>query len=594
MGFKDVSIDIDTNLQVVAGPNNAGKSTLVRALEVFFSRPSKTDMLSVLPLNDYYLQEGARTLTAITVHFGQLSDEELKVFSSAIRKRDGSFSVTLRSSRTGRVSFEASLRPGSEEAERLYREVLDRFLFVNIPSVRTAGGSLSESDSMERLMETLEATLIRSGASRSTSLQQDFSKSIAPVEQLIQKVLNASASAIEGDMPFQDGTVQFKLPSSRHALRGMLRGAVVESVGSVTLPVSERGTGFQSALVLGVLKFVAESEAQAGGNALFAIEEPEAFLHPQTQRGLASVLSQVAERNQLLITTHSSVLVDSFPVDQIARMPLMPTGLTLEWTRPTLTAAETGRLSRYCSAANSELIFASAVIFVEGESDWSVLEYLLGRSCGGAGGHYARGVTVIQAAGISKIEPLIELAQHFGVRSYLLADRDGTHNKGGKRELLHAIKRRTSPPAAEQLDELIREADVESKTLKEAINRQTVLNATLTKFDAFVLSSDLEGLILDCYGVEALVRALGPAGAGEINATFARELLDEPGGEAKLRSWLGSWGWNSKSRPSGKLAAHLPVALIRDLLEKGDEPEALQPLQAWLDDILEAAKPPTI
>ncbi len=43
-----------------------------------------------------------------------------------------------------------------------------------------------------------------------------------------------------------------------------------------------------------------------------AIEEPERNLHPGALRNIASVLEQLAERTQVIITTHSSQLLDAF------------------------------------------------------------------------------------------------------------------------------------------------------------------------------------------------------------------------------------------------------------------------------------------
>ena len=197
----------------------------------------------------------------------------------------------------------------------------------------------------------------------------------------------------------------------------MLEAASIESHEEVTVPVAQRGTGFQSALVLGILRYVAQQEAQNAGTVVFAIEEPEAFLHPQTQRAMARIMRQIADDAQVLVTTHSSVIVDSFDITRIARLPLQAGGTHYSWRRPDLDDVTEGQLSRYCSAANSELVFANAVIFVEGEGDHSVVELLLSRICQSPGGHYARGVTVIEAAGLGKIKHLVALAEMFGVRS---------------------------------------------------------------------------------------------------------------------------------------------------------------------------------
>lgn len=586
LGFKDVSLEVDPDLQLIAGPNNAGKSTLIRLFELFFSDPSPEQLLEHQPLNAYYASEGPRALSRATLHFGHLSAEEEAAFAPIIRQRDKTFSISLRSSRKGKISFDASRKPGVEDARRFYEEVLSRFHFVKIPSIRMADGRMGEADSMERLMDTLEAVLVRKGNARSTTLQQTFARTMEPVEDLVREVLDQSAVAIKDDLPFQENVVSFRLPNAEHALRGMLTAAVIESNGVVSLPVAQRGTGFQSALVLGVLRYVATRESQEAGNTLFAIEEPEAFLHPQTQRAMAKIIRDISVDAQVLVTTHSSVLVDSFSVERIARLPLQPDGLEHSWTRRPLEPTDVGRLTRYCSAANSELVFANGVIFVEGEGDFAVLEKLLGRICGGPGGHYALGITVIEASGISKIRYLVQLAELFGVRSYVLADRDSLHKTGSPRELLDILKERPQPPDATVLNQLRDESDKPSSNLQEALRRQKALNDLLKPYDAFVLAADLEGLLLDLFGLPSLVARLGPGGLAEIDTAFSTKLLTAADGEAQLRSWLGSKGWNSDGTKSGKLQPHIPAILLDAWLEDQSPGVALKPLMDWLGDIV--------
>ena len=363
-------MDFDPELHIVAGANNAGKSSLVRMLEVFFDDPSGDDLLSLHPQNSYYSEVGPRSLSSVAVWFTDLTDDERETFTPVLR-HDGYFWIEIRCSRAGQVSYRASKSVSSEQARAMYEAVLARFTFVKIPSVRVASteAEVGESPSLGRLLDTLEAVLVRAGSTRSTALQQDFRQKMAPVEALILDTLNQSAAGIRSDLPFQESSIEFRLPEPRAALRGMLEAAVIESHGDAKVPLSARGTGFQSALVLGVLRYVAEREASSGGNLMFAIEEPEAFLHPQTQRAMASILRDIATKAQLLITTHSSVIVDSFEIGRIARLPLQPDGVELLWRLPSLTKSQAGRLTRHCSAANSELVFANAVVLVEGEGD---------------------------------------------------------------------------------------------------------------------------------------------------------------------------------------------------------------------------------
>jgi putative ATP-dependent endonuclease of the OLD family len=588
--FKTLTLDLDPHLQLIAGPNNAGKSSVVRLLEAFFSGPTPDQLVSLLPLNTYYKALGARTLSTIQVWFTDLTAEEQHAFDSILR-RDGQIWLKVRCSRKGSISYEASRKASADEARRLYEELLQRFHFVKIPSVRVAGaGDVDDPESLERLLDTLEAILVRTGSSRSTALQQEYKQRMDPVEELVRDVLDESAAAIMQDLPFQEKDVKFRLPEPRHALRGMLESAVIETEGDATVPVRQRGTGFQSALVLGILRYIAQKESQSGANLMFAIEEPEAFLHPQTQRAMAKIISDIAGDAQVLVTTHSAVLVDSYGISQIARIPLQQGGTQHTWNAPTLEPTDEGRLSRYCSAANSELVFANAVIFVEGEGDFAVVEKLLSHVCRAPGGHYALGITVIEATGLTKIRYLVKLAEMFGVRSYVLADRDSTHNTGGDRELLTVLKERTPAPDQKSLQRLRSVADKQSNTLSQALAHTAALNKMLSLYDTFVLSSDLEGVLLDSHGVAGIVKILGPAGEDLLDHGFATRLLNDASAYDLCAGWMGSKGWNSARKPTNKLKPHLaPILVDAWFQENVEPPAAMKPLVTWLEEIVAGA-----
>ncbi len=51
---------------------------------------------------------------------------------------------------------------------------------------------------------------------------------------------------------------------------------------------------------------------------LIGIEEPEQSLHPGALKDIANVLEQLAERTQVIITTHSSQLLDNFDSDRLS------------------------------------------------------------------------------------------------------------------------------------------------------------------------------------------------------------------------------------------------------------------------------------
>ncbi|MCU1585968.1 MAG: hypothetical protein JWM49_2524 [Microbacteriaceae bacterium] len=86
LGFKKVVVDIDHDLQLIAGPNNAGKSSLIRLIETFFSDPNGETLVGMLPLNTYYAALGPRTLSSIQLWFSDLSDDDRQAFGPLIRQ----------------------------------------------------------------------------------------------------------------------------------------------------------------------------------------------------------------------------------------------------------------------------------------------------------------------------------------------------------------------------------------------------------------------------------------------------------------------------------------------------------------------------
>jgi energy-coupling factor transporter ATP-binding protein EcfA2 len=589
LGFERLSVEVDPELQLIAGPNNAGKSSFLRVLETFFADPTGADFQRLKPLHEYYVQGGPRMMSSIQVQFGGLTNAEAEQYSDSTL-RNGTFRIKVSCSRNGTVSYHTSRN--SPRARELYDHALQSFSFVKIPSVRVSESGHGENDrSLVRLYETLEGVLVRSGGSRRSQLQKDFELAIAPVEALVHKVLSESVAAVAAELPFRERDLGINLPDSRHALRGMLQEAVITSLDEVEVSIAERGTGFQSAMVLGILRYVSSRSNHPGANVVFAIEEPEAFLHPQTQRAMAKILRDIAGDAQLLVTTHSPVLVDSFSVRQIIRLPLRPAGMTYTASRQVLSDAEEGRLTRYCDATNSELVFANAVVLVEGYGDKLLIDYLLERITGGPGGHYAMGIAVIEASGIDTISHLLRLAQFFGVRAYVVTDKDGVRKAGdkGKRKLMEILKVKNPRPSQDQLSEIGDLADSTTTTLKAALAQQVDINSKLDPWDAFVLASDLEGLLLDTVGQKRLAAMLGPNGGNQIDGATAERFATGDQGKEDLASWLGSKGWDSKRKPSAKAKPHLPSALLREHLSSRPAlPRAIHPLDEWLQTIVSA------
>ncbi len=80
----------------------------------------------------------------------------------------------------------------------------------------------------------------------------------------------------------------------------------------VDTPLSGKGTGVRAGLLVAMLRYLSTNATKA---MVFAIEEPEAFLHPGAQEDLRDHLDDVALSDDvsLLVTTHSPFIVTQSP-----------------------------------------------------------------------------------------------------------------------------------------------------------------------------------------------------------------------------------------------------------------------------------------
>ena len=89
--------------------------------------------------------------------------------------------------------------------------------------------------------------------------------------------------------------------------------------------VENKGHGLQRALIFSILRCYSELVTGTGEEkqkvTIFAIEEPELYMHPQAQRTIRRVLKNISENgDQIIFATHSALLLDVAFFDEIIRV----------------------------------------------------------------------------------------------------------------------------------------------------------------------------------------------------------------------------------------------------------------------------------
>lgn len=130
------------------------------------------------------------------------------------------------------------------------------------------------------------------------------------------------------------------------------------------------GTGLQSMMILSILQTYIKLKKD--DNFILLIEEPEVYLHPSLQRKMISTLLKISEKNQIILTTHSPIIVSKIDTDNIHCVN-KEKGVT------TLVEASVENIVQELGVQISDILNKQAVMFVEGKDDARLFSLLINK-----------------------------------------------------------------------------------------------------------------------------------------------------------------------------------------------------------------------
>jgi len=154
---------------------------------------------------------------------------------------------------------------------------------------------------------------------------------------------------------------------TRRGVREATQAFVKNEQGFGSLPLEMYGAGTRSMATLAILTLFARKREHA----ILAVEEPETFLYPSSQRAVIREIRTVA--TQLFLTTHSPYVLDLFEPDEIRVLSVSDDGTGTLRTPTVAGVKEHSRYYRVLRAGLSEAILSPRAMLVEGESDAPII-----------------------------------------------------------------------------------------------------------------------------------------------------------------------------------------------------------------------------
>lgn len=417
----------------IIGPNSCGKSSVLYALRYFFgvNTKSQDDCL-------YYLKDTSHPIIMEITFCGKIANPQNWHQTNCLF-RGGVYYLTLISVFT--TDKRVKLIKNANDVIRKQMPADNDNVDSLQPEFRLFQADSSLSDAVKPEKKTLAAELIEDVISNSQNasnrtIQHKIQKSLKELEQLVQRDNNRDAwkdleklevSISSGLMELGPGRpgVKFTVSESIPTLQDIFSKGRFTIEDGVEIGFEGQGLGVQRTFLISLLKTWVETIGNRNHNQdyFFAIEEPEVFLHPHAIRYLLDVLLIISKDNQVVFTSHNSEFVNSVPLENVIKMSRI--GNTRSVIQPNLAhlpKKEKTKVQRYLLEDKSDMLFARAVLLVEGQTELFALPQFarkMGLELN------KKGCSIVFTGSVENFKVYHQILEAFGIQHIILADGDG-------------------------------------------------------------------------------------------------------------------------------------------------------------------------
>lgn len=369
----------------IVGPNNSGKSNLLRAIYISLSIALEGDFQRTRTNRQYsYAYRGERYIWAQDIPVTLKEDKnasttfKLTFEFTDEEKADFREKFGINLSKSLQMKFQLfsnkteyniimpgrAKKPMEEKMQEIGLFIRSKLAYEYIPCVRSTDLTAEYFSELlyKELRQIENDPVYIECVQKITELQK-------PVVSSLEQKLTSSLKTFLPDVSavkLQDNVGYFDTRLKYYPSR--TRGIPIEIDDGSLTSIDTKGDGIKSLVAIGLIESMSFENSQ-GRSLILCIEEPEAHLHPDAVHSLRNVLLEIAGRSgvQVIISTHSPILVDRNDVSNnvvVSPNHRVAACQSIETVRETLGIRLTDNLS------------ASKIVLVEGESDKRYIEAL--------------------------------------------------------------------------------------------------------------------------------------------------------------------------------------------------------------------------
>ena len=400
----------------LVGENNSGKSAILRALNSFFNLDEEKE--EFLEGSHQYTQA---SWPQVWLDFSDVPvDSKLSTYST-----EGECRVRLRfKPKYEDFTYEVHNDGWGKTSFNIPYEINKFIDYVFIPPIR--GPKQIRWEEKTLLKSAVEAHLDHYTSSRDTATPKFTQAANYLEDNALSSIANSLADLYDLKHNF-DFEIRYDSEIDYSDFLNKIKFIVKDK--GLPVELSDCGTGIQSMVIIALHRYIASLNDK---DVIIGLEEPESNLHPQSQRELISSLTgvdEVVDSSQVIMTTHSPVLIDELKHDQVVLVRKVSDdkrgfkSLITQiddnfWAKVDLDQAKYYDFHKY---KNSEFFFSKGIILVEGKSDEGVLRILMESE---GVDLESNGVSVMSLDGVNNIKYPYHLLDQLKIPCFYILDKD--------------------------------------------------------------------------------------------------------------------------------------------------------------------------
>lgn len=296
----ELTTSVDPKISVLIGPNESGKTNILRAISSFDFKAEYNHSLTC-QYSDFYYQKKC-PIIAIEFVISKAARSRLVKFSEAFKNAE---SFYVKKAGPELADYQVLINDNEipiADMKSLLHSLPRIAYFDEIPLIKNRVDYYSLADGRPGF--TTERNLLMIGGIQDVDLIFEDSTHGRRASEEASRIITEQIRQVWSQEP----SVEVKL-----SVNGKVLYIDISDSTTVLDTPESRSLGFRWYLSF-YINFLAQTKEASLNEYIFLIDEPGIHLHPAGQKDLVKVLENLAEKNQVIYTTHSPFMINrEFP-----------------------------------------------------------------------------------------------------------------------------------------------------------------------------------------------------------------------------------------------------------------------------------------